>query len=572
MEPIKVRHWRLKTPDEARISLMAEQLSIPPLAARLLACRGIETVDQGRKFLSGSLADCYDPFLLSGMAQAVERLVTAWRDVEMVCVYGDYDVDGITATSLLIDFFRTVGIACFYHIPNRMEDGYGLAEAGIRTSAAAGARIIVSVDCGITAVAEAELCLSLGIALIITDHHTPGAIIPRAYAAINPHQPGCSFPFKPIAGVGVAFNLMIALRSRLREAGAFSGEGPNLRQYLDLVALGTVADVVPLSDINRLFVTVGLKELTAGHRPGIVALKKVAGVSGEVSSFDVGFRLAPRLNACGRLEDATRGVELLLSRTPAEAQALAEELDARNAERQQVEQEILQDACDKLNEVPEECAGIVLASEEWHPGVIGIVASRIVELYHRPTVLVALHDGAGRGSGRSIPGFHLYDALVACSGHLTRFGGHKYAAGLSVAQECLMSFSGEFASVAAAALTEDDLVPEILIDAELTADEVDITLVELLRRLEPFGAGNPSPLFLLREVGVVEQRILKEKHLKLKLRLSNGPVDAIAFNRGDFAVGTKVDIVFTPEINLWKGRNFLQLKIRDIRNCEGRNI
>ena len=569
MEPVTERRWKLREADEAVISVVARAAGVTELLARLLVNRGISDAGATERFLTATLTDCYDPFLMRGMKAAVERLVTARKEVEPVCVYGDYDVDGITSTALLIGFFRSVGFACFYHIPNRMEHGYGLSEDGIRAAAAGGARVIVSVDCGITAVAEAELCRTLGIDLIITDHHTPGEIIPDACAILNPHLPDCRFPFKLLSGVGVAFNLLIALRTRLREAGSFTnGDAPNLREYLDLVALGTIADIVPLTDENRLFVRFGLKELSSTRRPGIAALKSVAAVTGEVSCYDVGFLLAPRLNACGRLEDATRGVELLLCRDPEEARIIAGELDASNTERRQIEQEILRDARTMVEDDDRDRFGIVLASAEWHPGVIGIVASRLVELYHRPTVLIALMDGSGRGSGRSIPTFHLYDALAACSGNLLKFGGHKYAAGLSLSEDLLLAFSEEFDAHAAGVLTPNDLMPVLLIDAELAPEEISLELPTLLAKLEPHGAGNPSPLFLLRQVKVIDQRVLKEKHLKLKLALPCGSVDAIAFNRADFSCTGAVDLVFSPEINVWKGRQSLQLKIRDLRNCE----
>ena len=569
MEPVRERRWKLREADGVVISEVARAAGVPELLARLLVNRGISDAGATERFLTATLADCYDPFLMRGMKAAVERLVTARQQVEPVCVYGDYDVDGITATALLIEFFRSVGFACFYHIPNRMDHGYGLSEAGIRAAAAGGARVIVSVDCGVTAVAEAVLCRTLGIDLIITDHHTPGETVPDACAILNPHLPDCRFPFKLLSGVGVAFNLLIALRTRLRDTGSFTnGDAPNLREYLDLVALGTIADIVPLTDENRLFVRFGLKELSSTRRPGITALKSVAAVTGEVSCYDVGFRLAPRLNACGRLEDATRGVELLLCRDPDEAVIIAGELDASNTERRQIEQEILRDARTMVEADDRDRFGIVLASAEWHPGVIGIVASRLVELYHRPTVLIALMDGSGRGSGRSIPAFHLYEALAACSGNLQKFGGHKYAAGLSIAEDVLLNFIVEFDAHAAGVLTPEDLLPVLLIDAELAPADISLELPGLIARLEPHGAGNPSPLFLLRQVQVIDQRILKEKHLKLKLALPCGPVDAIAFNRADFSCTGAIDLVFSPEINVWKGRQSLQLKIRDLRNSE----
>ncbi len=567
MEPVKERRWRLRESDESAVAAVAEGAGVPALLARLMVNRGITDAGAAGRFLNAALADCHDPFLMGGMTEAVERLLAARRDGEPVCIYGDYDVDGITATALLMEFFRSVGFACFYHIPNRMEHGYGLAEAGVRAAAAAGARVIVSVDCGVTAVTEALLCRTLGVDLIITDHHTPGETIPDACAILNPHLPGCSFPFKLLSGVGVAFNLLIALRLRLRESGGFAVGGiPNLREYLDLVALGTIADIVPLTGENRLFVRFGLKELTATRRPGIAALKSVSAVTGEVSAYDVGFKLAPRLNACGRLEDATRGVELLLSRDPEEAALIAGELDASNGERRQLEQEILQDARARVEADPVDRFGIVLASEEWHPGVIGIVASRLVELFHRPTILIALMEGSGRGSGRSIPAFHLYNALVTCSGNLLKFGGHKYAAGLSLAGEMVDLFAEEFNAHAAGVLAPEDLTPDLLIDAELAHHEVTAALPGLIARLAPHGAGNPAPLFLLRRVPILDRRILKEKHLKLRVALPCGAVDAIAFNLADFVCSGVVDLLFSPEINVWNGRESLQLKIKELRN------
>ncbi len=569
MEPVTERRWRLREADAAAVLSLAREGELPELLARILVNRGVMESAAAGRFMDSTLAECHDPFLLHGMKEGVARLVAAQQGGETVCVYGDYDVDGITATALLVEFFRSVGINCFYHIPNRMEDGYGLAESGIRTAAAAGARVIVSVDCGVTAVVEAELCRSLGIDLIITDHHTPGPLLPDACAVINPTRPECTFPFKLLSGVGVAFNLLIAFRSRLREAGLFvSRDAPNLKHSLDLVALGTIADIVPLTDENRLFVRFGLKELSGSRRVGITALKSVAGITGDVSCYDVGFRLAPRLNACGRLEDANRGVELLLCRNPGEALVIAGELDASNSERQQIEQEILTDALALLAEEGRELNGIVLASGEWHPGVIGIVASRIVERYHRPTILVALMDGNGRGSGRSIPAFHLYEALSACSAMLQKFGGHKYAAGLSIVEQNVPAFAAEFEAHAASCLRGDDLLPEILIDAELAPEELLSTLPALVARLEPYGAGNPSPLFLLRGVTVIDRRILKEKHLKLKLLLPSGGLDAIAFNRADFPCSGTVDLVFSPEINVWNGKESLQLKIKDLKNSK----
>jgi single-stranded-DNA-specific exonuclease len=538
--------------------------------ARLLVNRGVDDTDAAQRYLSAALSDIHDPFLLRGMSEAVPRLVEALHNDEMVCVFGDYDVDGVTATALLVSFFRAVGIRCCYHIPLRLEEGYGLSAEGVRKVAADGARVIVSVDCGVSAVAEADLCAALGVDLIITDHHTPGPVIPRATAVINPHQPGCRYPFKGLAGVGVAFNLMIGLRGRLRQQGHFAGRvEPNLREYLDLVALGTIADVVPLVEENRIFVKYGLRELTAGSRVGVQALKEVAGVTGEIGCGTVGFRLAPRLNAAGRLEDAALGVALLLESDLRRAALMAAELDASNAARQALEREILADALAMVRQQTDlaERKSIVLASDSWHPGVIGIVASRMVDLFHRPTVLIALQGGSGRGSGRSIPAFHLHDALKACTEHLVKFGGHKHAAGLSIEEETLAAFVARFEEVAGGLLTVDDLTPVLPVDADLAPGEITPALVEMLSLLEPFGMGNPEPLFVLRGAEVVVQRVVKAQHLKLRLTAEGCRFNAIGFGLAAKAVDSvkAIDAAFTLRWNEWQGGRELQLSVKDLR-------
>ena len=543
-----------------------------PIVAALLINRGLSDSATSHRFLSSTLADIYDPFLLMGMENAVVRLSTAFRKGEKVCVYGDYDVDGITSVALLTGFFRDIGFDCIYHIPKRLEEGYGLSIEGIRAVVQQGAKVIVTVDCGITADQEGRFCTSHGIDLIITDHHTPDDVIPRACAVINPHQSGCTFPFKSLAGVGVAFNLLIALRSRLREEGAFGATGePNLRKYLDLVALGTIADIVPLLDENRIFVKHGLDELTNSSRVGIEALKKAACVSGKVGCGTVGFRLAPRLNAAGRLEDAALGVELLLSNDREKAAAIASGLEASNTERQMLEQEMLLDVLQMVRGEPR-LAGkksIVLASREWHPGVIGIVASRIVDIFHRPTILITFQGDSGRGSGRSIPKFHLHDALHACEEHLLKFGGHKYAAGLSIGESTLEAFVERFDEIAQGSLDNADLTPELSIDGELTGAEVSLKLANEIENLSPFGMGNPEPVFMARKATVVDRRVLKERHLKFRLALDKTVVDAIGFNMADSKEpAAAIDVAFCLGLNNWNGRNHLQLRIRDFRDAE----
>lgn len=569
LELVSRKRWVVKEPEPALVERLIREVNLSHLIARVLVNRGIVEPDAAARFLSPTLADLHDPFLLLGMEKTVTRLVSSVRSGERVCVYGDYDVDGVTSVALLLGFFRTVGLPCFFYIPRRLEEGYGLSEEGVRNVADQGAKIIISVDCGINSVAEAEICASLGIDLIITDHHMPGSTIPHAFAVINPLQPGCPFPFKYLAGVGVAFNLMIALRSRLRNEGHFAGRNePNLREYLDLVALGTVADIVPLVDENRIFVKYGLAELTSSRRIGVQALKEVAGVKGEVGCGAVGFRLAPRLNAAGRLEDAALGVELLLCSDRQMAKAMAIELDDSNSERQAVEQAILRDALAMVKDTPalRGRKSIVLASEEWHPGVIGIVASRIVDMFHRPTILIALQDGSGRGSGRSIPNFHLHDALNACSEHLVKFGGHKYAAGLSIEESTLEAFVESFDEVASGLLSPSDLIPELAVDAVLLPEEIDFAMAETIDALAPFGMGNPEPVFMLEGARVDDFRVVKERHLKLRLFAGDRSLEAIGFN---LALGRvlpeKVTLAFSLQVNDWNGRKSLQLRLKEIR-------
>jgi len=569
MRPVRKRRWNIAESDENQVQCLAGKSALPQLLCRILLNRGIDTVGAANRFLSSSLAEMHDPFLLEDMDKAVERLSRALPAGEKICVYGDYDVDGVTSVVSLVAFLSALDGECFYYIPNRIEEGYGLNAGGIREVAAQGAKIIITADCGITSHEEANLCASLGIDLIITDHHTPPLEIPRAYAVINPLRSECAFPFKSLAGVGVVFNLLLALRKYLREDGYFAlRKEPNLRKFLDLVALGTIADIVPLVDENRILVRHGLKELSISTRTGVAALKAVAGVSGEVDCSMVGFRLAPRINAAGRLDDAALGVELLLTADARRAAEISAELNANNEDRQHLEKVILEEALQRLatDQSFRGRSSIVMASESWHAGVIGIVASRLVELFHRPTILVALQDGVGKGSGRSIPGFHLYDALQACSDKLLGFGGHKYAAGLSLNEEAFADFAETFDRHAASLLTEEDLLPELRIDAEILPEDVTLETVELISSLEPFGMGNPRPLFVMRGVQALESRILKERHLKTRFRRGGFSFDAIGFDMADrIPVSDFVDIVFSLDLNSWNGRTSVQLRLRDLK-------
>ncbi len=568
-----LKKWIIKDVDSAVTAGLAKSLALNSVIAGVLTGRGICGAEEGRAFLSPSLSSMPDPFLMKGMKAAVARLCSARRNGEKVCIYGDYDVDGITGTALLVSFLGRSGFDCGYFIPNRFDDGYGLNQDALKRVIDTGVTLIVSVDCGITSVAEAEFCRQHGTDIIITDHHSPKTAIPDACAVVNPLQPGCPYPFKLLAGAGVAFNLMVALRSALRQYGAFvDSPEPDLREWLDLVSLGTIADVVPLIGQNRVYAYYGLKLLGNGARTGIEALKRVAGVKDPVTCGQVGFRLAPRLNAAGRMECAVPGVELLLGSDPQRSAMIAEELDAANAERQAIERSMLEEAIAMVEGDGTYPArrSIVLASASWHQGVVGIVASRMVERYHRPTILIALDDeGNGKGSGRSIPGFHLLNALNSCSENLERYGGHQYAAGIGLTADKLQAFTVDFESSAALLLGDNELVPTLEVDAVLSPADVNVALITDLKCLEPFGAGNPEPTFLMRGLKAVERRIVGDGHLKLRLAGDGLVFSAIAFRQADCATDGLIDVAFFPELNVWNNSTTVQLRIKDIRPAEG---
>jgi len=488
---------------------------------------------------------------------------------EKIAIHGDYDVDGITGTVLLFAGLQAMGGSeLAYHIPLRLRDGYGLSAKALQDAAANGTKLVVSVDCGISAHDEAQLAKEDGLDLIITDHHQPPDELPHALAVINPQRQDSQFPFQNLAGVGVAFFLLVALRKRLREAGWFADRTePDLRHYLDLVALGTIADLVPLQGINRTLTRHGLTLLETGSRVGVRALKQVAGVK-EVSCGVVGFQLAPRLNAAGRMEDAGLGVELLLEQDMVRALNTARYLDQCNRERREIEKETLQEAERAVDQLTDEQThSIVIGGEGWHSGVIGIVASRLVDRYSRPTVLIALDGASGKGSCRSISGFHLYNGLQLCAEHLVAFGGHEMAAGLSLATEQLPAFAAAFEKHARSTLSAADLQPKLRHDGELLLEELDLDVLRQLRGLAPFGMGNPEPLFVVSSVRPMQVKPVGDNHLRFTACQGAFSHPAIAFGmleRRDEFQG-EVDLLVSPQINLYNGRETVQLRIKDVR-------
>jgi len=547
---------------------LKRQLLAPELIVQLLLNRGLRTIDQVQAFLNPSTANLHDPFLMKDMERAVDRVIRALRNKEQIYLFGDYDVDGITAVSMLYLFLKDLGGDVHYYIPDRQIEGYGLSAGGVERIAAAGGQLIISVDCGINSIDEAKLARELGVDIIISDHHEQGSTLPDAIAVLDPKREDCQYPFKDLAGVGVAYKLAQGITQHM-------GMDPHyLEKYIDLAAIGSAADIVPLIDENRVFVKEGLLKINSNLEVGIQALIDVAGL--RMGKMDVGqivFGMAPRLNAVGRLGDAMRAVELLITRSASQANLLAKELESENRRRKEIDNVTLDQAMEEIDSTydPEVDRAIVLMREKWHPGVIGIVASRIIEKFYRPTIMITIENGIGKGSARSIPGFDIYDALKKCEDLLMQFGGHKYAAGLSIKAESFSEFRRRFNEVARGMIAEEDLIPKIAIEAVVRLDDITSQIVKHLRNFAPFGPKNTRPLFVSYGVEVVgTPRIVGTNHLKFRARQNGEVFDCIGFNMGEFLtrleMGSRViDMVYVVEENEWNDRKTVQLRIRDIK-------
>ena len=585
--------WVLAESDEAAISALAERAGLHPLVARLMVIRGIAEPAAARAFLDCELSSLSEPGIFSGMDRAVSRIQKAVSGREKITVYGDYDVDGVTGASLLYLALKSLGADVECYLPDRMSEGYGLNPQALERIKASGAGLVITVDCGISAVREAQVARSLGLDLIITDHHefdrlnglnslngsngisNQGFVIPDAYAILHPLLLVTDAPsamrdqVSGLTGVGIAYKLAQALLG----VGA---DDVRLTQYLDLVTLGTVADVGKISGENRVIVKHGLDRLSTDEkpqRPGIAALKQISGLSGKkIGVGTVGFSLAPRINASGRLERADIAFRLLVTESGEEARGLASTLDEVNRARQSVEENIAEQAKQTCQREDLSATGaFVLSSKEWHPGVIGIVASRIVEEFYRPAALICLKDGIGKGSARSIPGFDLYHGLVRCSDLLLGFGGHKYAAGFTIAEEMILQFRERLSALVMEAMGPQGFVRTLVVDGAVELGDLTSDLMQELEKLAPFGQGNPEPRLGARGLEVVSSRIVGNNHLKLRLRDQGGTaLDAIAFKRGNLLNrqvrdGARVAAVFTPRINAWNGKTAVELEIRDIK-------
>ena len=547
---------------------LSDELNISHIASKILVSRGLQETEQAKSFLEPSLSDLFDPFLLSQMDRAVDRVVEALKGNQQIMVYGDYDVDGITSTALIFLVLNRLGANISYYLPNRLVEGYGISEDGLREAEKRNIDLLITVDCGITAVEEFTIAKKMGIDCIITDHHEPSDRIPDVHAIVNAKLDGPDNPGFELSAVGVAYKLAQALYRRLGQ------DESELEQHLDLVAMGTAADIVPMVGENRILTKFGLDQIARTTKPGLKALIFIAGLMGQnIGTGQVVFILAPRINAIGRLGDAEQAIKLLTTKDDDKAASIARILNAENKRRKDIDEQTLNEALEMIEQDidMDRQSAIVLASRGWHQGVIGIVASRLVERYHRPTVMIAIDGEEGKGSARSIPGFHLYEALKECESDLIRYGGHKYAAGLLIAPERIESFRERLNSVTDRMLSQDDLVPKLNIDSEIELESIDSSLVDVLEQFAPFGPQNMRPVFVTYASEIVgTPHIVGQRHLKFKIRKGEKIIDCIGFNQGDFLKNLNfrpmlIDMTYVLENNYWNGVNRIQIRTKDIR-------
>ncbi|MDP2980874.1 MAG: single-stranded-DNA-specific exonuclease RecJ [Candidatus Omnitrophota bacterium] len=564
-----MKRWDIKQSDLSRQKYLSDSLSISPIISQLLINRGMQDIDKAMAFLNSDISELYNPFLMEGMHEAVSRIKNAIDKKEKILIHGDYDTDGVTATVLLFFTLQEFGVEPAYYIPDRITEGYGLGANGVEEAVRIEADLVITVDCGISSHKEVDALNKKGIDVIITDHHQPPKILPNAYAIINPLQEMCAYPDKNLSGVSVTFKLCQALSSELNNR--------NFWKHLDLVALGTISDVAPVLGENRILVKEGLKLLkNSGSNKGIRALIEVSGIKKDkIGAFEIGFILGPRINAAGRLGSAGTAVELLLTDNDKRAGELAKKLNEANQERQRIEKSTLKEAISKIERDInfKDHKVIVLHNEDWHAGVMGIVASRISDRFNRPAILISTKDGIGRGSGRSIENFHLFEALSNCEGFLKEYGGHQYACGLTILEENLSGFIKLINELANNAMTKEDLVQSLDIDMDIDLSSLDYKIAEDIAGLEPFGEGNPEPVFCSRGLKLSRPvRVLKGEHIKFQVTDGNKNFEAIGFGMakdGDIELALRnspsFDMAYTVSINNWQRVNTIQLKIEDIK-------
>jgi len=567
---LPLTRWCLREENIESQKLLARELNIGPIVSRIIANRSIGTPDEIRQYLNPSLNNLHNPFLMRDMKAAVERMTAALRRKEKIVVYGDYDADGITSVAVLYRFIQEIHDNVTFYIPDRMAEGYGLNPAAVSRFHSEGVKLIAAVDCGMANHEEIALAKQLGIDVVILDHHEPSETLPAADAIVNPKRHDCPFPFKQLAAVGIVFNFLIALRGVLRNEGFWTAANyPNLRDYLDLVALGTIGDVVPLVDENRIFAKIGMDLITQDKRAGIRALKRVCAMDGKtVEASRASFTLIPRINAAGRIASASHAVELLLTESDEDALNLAQKLEGFNKKRQSMERAIFAQLLETVSKAANsgENEPMVFSSPDWHPGVIGIVASRLADRFGRPAILISIKDGVGKGSGRSAADFNLFEGIKRCESHLLAYGGHRFAAGILIEEENIIPFTQQLSKIITDSCPEEEYTACTTIDARCALSEVDTELIEQMQLLAPFGSGNQEPVLFAKNVSVLSTSIVGNNHLKMRLSHEGVVKEAIWFNQGQLLPEinhSALDIVFTPKINEWNNSGNIQLVIRD---------
>ena len=578
---IKTR-WLIKEPKGVLVQELSKSLKLSPITCHLLTQRGIKSIEEAQAFLNPSLKNLPDPFLFKDMDKAAARVEQAVFNNEPICIYGDYDVDGTTGASILTQFFRDIKADVFFYIPHRMTEGYGISENVIKVLKEKSAKLVITCDCGTANQDEVALIQKEGVDVIVTDHHKIQAKHPPAFAFLNHQRTDCQYPEKTLSGVGVAFNLIMASRFQLRRAGYFKKvQEPDLKNYLDLVALGTLSDMVPLHGGNRVLVVNGLKAMNPARRIGLKALIECARLQNrEVTTQGVAFGLAPRINAGGRIDTARVIVELFTTEDEARAKELAESLEQKNQERRVIQDKIYKEALAFVEQQLEVSSppsstdvqgwvsphAIVVGSSGWHAGVIGIVASKLVEKYYRPAIVIAFSEGIGKGSCRSIEGFDVTHALSHAKKYLVQFGGHAAAAGLSVKEENFLKFAKAFDAHVQKTIQEEDFTPKLYLDLETDLETVTEELVRELKYLEPYGAANPEPVFSSRDLKVSRSKVVGGKHLKLFVRGKKEVREAIAFNRAEIIkeLSPSLSLAYVPELNEWRGITTVQLRVKDL--------
>ena len=551
---------------------LARELGVSPIISEILTSRNIANSTEARKYLTPSLTDLHNPFLMQGVKEGVSRVIKAIYAGEKIAIYGDYDADGVTSVVLLLKFLKDIDVSASYYIPNRINNGYGLHNKIIDQIKDSGATLLITVDCGISDYEQVMHAESLGLDVIILDHHEIPPTVPKTVATINPHRTDCQFPFKNLAAVGIVFNFLIALRGTLRQEGFWADRPyPNLRNYLDLVALGTIGDIAPLIDENRIFAKIGLELISHGSRVGVRALKEVCGLEHQstVTSRSASFILLPRINAAGRIASPDDAVQLLMSDHMEEAKPLARKLDEYNRRRQLLEKTIFQDIVKDVEGKGglEQVSSLVFASADWHPGVIGIVASKLVERFCRPVILISLKEGIGKGSGRSVADFNIYKGLKKCDSLLLAYGGHQFAAGISIREDGVAEFAEMLDDVIRKETDITKFVSKTLIDSECRLKDINYDLLAQIGALAPFGSRNPEPVICVRNVHVTSSTVVGKNNLRIKVHEDGTSRDSIWFSKGQFRdslAGTPVDIAFTPQINEWNGYSDIQLNLKDI--------